>query len=202
MFGYIVLASGSPRRRELMNFITDSFEVYVSDCEEVIRSSVPSEVTKELAEQKADAVLKELPEKKKGTGDFLVIGADTVVSFRGKIFGKPTDKKEAEEMLSVLQGQTHEVTTGVAILAVSEGKEVRREVFYETTEVKVAPMSDKEIDEYTASGDCYDKAGGYGIQGVFSKYISGIQGDYFNVVGFPVHRIYNMLKEIEKDCRK
>lgn len=202
MFGYIVLASGSPRRRELMNFITDSFEVYVSDCEEVIRSSVPSEVTKELAEQKADAVLKELPEKKKGTGDFLVIGADTVVSFRGKIFGKPTDKKEAEEMLSVLQGQTHEVTTGVAMLAVSEGKEVRREVFYETTEVKVAPMSDKEIDEYTASGDCYDKAGGYGIQGVFSKYISGIQGDYFNVVGFPVHRIYNMLKEIEKDCRK
>ena len=88
------------------------------------------------------------------------------------------------------------------MLAVSEGKEVRREVFYETTEVKVAPMSDKEIDEYTASGDCYDKAGGYGIQGVFSKYISGIQGDYFNVVGFPVHRIYNMLKEIEKDCRK
>ena len=202
MFGYIVLASGSPRRRELMNFITDSFEVYVSDCEEVIRSSVPSEVTKELAEQKADAVLKELPEKKKGTGEFLVIGADTVVSFQGKIFGKPTDKKEAEEMLSVLQGQMHEVTTGVAMLAVSEGKEVRREVFYETTEGKVAPMSDKEIDEYTASGDCYDKAGGYGIQGVFSKYISGIQGDYFNVVGFPVHRIYNMLKEIEKDCRK
>ena len=118
MFGYIVLASGSPRRRELMNFITDSFEVYVSDCEEVIRSSVPSEVTKELAEQKADAVLKELLEKKKGTGDFLVIGADTVVSFQGKIFGKPTDKKEAEEMLSVLQGQMHEVTTGVAMLAV------------------------------------------------------------------------------------
>lgn len=202
MFGYIVLASGSPRRRELMNFITDSFEVYVSDCEEVIRSSVPAEVTKELAEQKADAVLKELLEKKKGTGEFLVIGADTVVSFQGKIFGKPADKKEAEEMLSILQGQTHEVTTGVAMLAVSEGKEVRREVFYETTEVKVAPMSDKEIDEYTASGDCYDKAGGYGIQGVFSKYISGIQGDYFNVVGFPVHRIYNMLKEIEKDCRK
>lgn len=202
MFGYIVLASGSPRRRELMNFITDSFEVYVSDCEEVIRSSVPAEVTKELAEQKADAVLKELLEKKKGTGEILVIGADTVVSFRGKIFGKPTDKKEAEEMLSILQGQTHEVTTGVAMLAVSEGKEVRREVFYETTEVKVAPMSDEEIDEYTASGDCYDKAGGYGIQGVFSKYISGIQGDYFNVVGFPVHRIYNMLKEIEKDCRK
>ena len=202
MFGDIVLASGSPRRRELMNFITDSFEVYVSDCEEVIRSSVPSEVTKELAEQKADAVLKELLEKKKGTGEFLVIGADTVVSFQGKIFGKPTDKKEAEEMLSVLQGQMHEVTTGVAMLAVSEGKEVRREVFYETTEVKVAPMSDKEIDEYTASRDCYDKAGGYGIQGVFSKYISGIQGDYFNVVGFPVHRIYNMLKEIEKDCRK
>lgn len=202
MFGYIVLASGSPRRRELMNFITDSFEVYVSDCEEVIRSSVPSEVTKELAEQKADAVLKELLEKKKGIGEFLVIGADTVVSFQGKIFGKPADKKEAEEMLSALQGQMHEVTTGVAMLAVSEGKEVRREVFCETTEVKVAPMSDKEIDEYTASGDCYDKAGGYGIQGVFSKYISGIQGDYFNVVGFPVHRIYNMLKEIEKDCRK
>ncbi len=202
MFGHIILASGSPRRRELMNFITDSFEVYVSDCEEVIRSSVPSEVTKELAEQKADAVLKELPEKKKGTGEFLVIGADTVVSFRGKIFGKPADKKEAEEMLSILQGQTHEVTTGVAMLAVSEGKEIRREVFYETTEVQVAPMSEKEIDGYTASGDCYDKAGGYGIQGVFSKYISGIQGDYFNVVGFPVHRIYNMLKEFEKDCRK
>ena len=202
MFGHIILASGSPRRKELMNFITDSFEVYVSDCEEVIRSSVPSEVTKELAEQKADAVLKELPEKKKGTGEFLVIGADTVVSFQGKIFGKPADKNEAEEMLSILQGQTHEVTTGVAMLAVSEGKEIRREVFYETTEVQVAPMSEKEIDEYTASGDCYDKAGGYGIQGVFSKYISGIQGDYFNVVGFPVHRIYNMLKEFEKDCRK
>ena len=179
----VILASGSPRRKELMKMITDSFEVHVSDCEEIITSDVPSEVTKELAKQKAEAVFKEILQKEK---EFLVIGADTVVSLQGKIYGKPKDREDAFAMLSSLQGRTHEVTTGVALL------------FSETTEVEVAPMTAKEIEVYIETGDCYDKAGAYGIQGVFSKHIAGIKGDYFNVVGFPIHRIYEVFKKIEK----
>lgn len=195
MYKQIILASGSPRRKELLQRITDSFEVHVSDCEEIITSDVPAEVTKELAEQKAEAVRKEILDEKK---DFLVIGADTVVSLKGKIYGKPKDREEAFAMISALQGKSHEVTTGVALISVEQGKTARKEVFAETTEVEVAPMTSEEIQAYIATGDCDDKAGAYGIQGVFSKHISGIKGDYFNVVGFPIHRIYERLKKIEK----
>lgn len=195
MYKQIILASGSPRRKELLQRITDSFEVHVSDCEEIITSDVPVEVTKELAEQKAEAVRKEILDEKK---DFLVIGADTVVSLKGQIYGKPKDREEAFTMISALQGKSHEVTTGVALISVERGKTVRKEVFAETTEVEVAPMTSEEIQAYIATGDCDDKAGAYGIQGVFSKHISGIKGDYFNVVGFPIHRIYECFKKIEK----
>ena len=179
----------------LMKMITDSFEVHVSDCEEIITSDVPSEVTKELAKQKAEAVFKEILQKEK---EFLVIGADTVVSLQGKIYGKPKDREDAFAMLSSLQGRTHEVTTGVALLTVIAGEITQCDVFSETTEVEVAPMTAKEIEVYIETGDCYDKAGAYGIQGVFSKHIAGIKGDYFNVVGFPIHRIYEVFKKIEK----
>ena len=191
----VILASGSPRRKELMKMITDSFEVHVSDCEEIITSDVPSEVTKELAKQKAEAVFKEILQKEK---EFLVIGADTVVSLQGKIYGKPKDREDAFAMLSSLQGRTHEVTTGVALLTVIAGEITQCDVFSETTEVEVAPMTAKEIEVYIETGDCHDKAGAYGIQGVFSKHIAGIKGDYFNVVGFPIHRIYEVFKKIEK----
>lgn len=191
----VILASGSPRRKELLKMITDSFEVHVSDCEEIITSDVPAEVTKELAKQKAEAVLEEIVQKEK---EFLVIGADTVVSLLGRIYGKPKDKEEAFSMLSSLQGRTHEVTTGVALFLVTEGKMTQCDIFSETTEVEVAPMTVKEIEAYIETGDCYDKAGAYGIQGVFSKHIAGIKGDYFNVVGFPIHRIYEAFKKIEK----
>lgn len=194
MFGHIILASGSPRRKELMKMITDDFEVRVSDCEERITSDVPAEVTEELAKQKAEAVCAEILQEQVDDRKLLVVGADTVVSLNGKIYGKPEDREEAIAMLSSLQGKTHEVTTGVAVLMVVQGRIAQCDVFSETTEVEVAPMAQEEINEYVDTGDCYDKAGAYGIQGVFSKHIAGIKGDYFNVVGFPIHRIYETLK--------
>lgn len=198
MFEHIILASGSPRRKELMHFISDDFEVHVSDCEETITSDIPSEVTKELAKQKAEAVCDEISKKQADGRKVLVIGADTVVSLKGQIFGKPKDREEAFSMLSHLQGTTHEVTTGVAVLTVDQGRITQYDVFSETTEVEVASMTGDEINAYVETGDCYDKAGAYGIQGVFSRHIAGIKGDYFNVVGFPIHRIYEALRKNKK----
>lgn len=198
MFEKIILASGSPRRKELMKIITDSFDVCVSDCEEVMTSDVPSEVTKELAMQKAQAVVEDILDKKDRPSRFLVVGADTVVSLQGKIYGKPKNEEEAFLMLSNLQGKVHEVTTGVAFIVVENQKKERKDAFFEMTEVEVAAMTEEEIRAYIETGDCYDKAGGYGIQGIFSKHIKGIKGDYFNVVGFPIHRIYEVFKKIKK----
>lgn len=194
MQDYVILASGSPRRKELLKMIFDSFETRVSDCNEVITSSEPSEITKELAYQKANSVMREVLKEQENTAEksILVIGADTIVSFQGRIFGKPKDKREAFEMLSVLREKVHEVTTGVALLR--GGKKEESVCFAETTKVSVAAMSEEEIWQYIATGDPFDKAGAYGIQGVFAKYIEGIEGDYFNVVGLPVHRIYASLR--------
>ena len=185
----MILASGSPRRKELLQMLEAPFEVLVSDTKEVITKNEPAEVTKELSYQKAMAVAGQVEEG-------IIIGADTVVSIDGKILGKPADTEEAREMIYKLQGKSHMVYTGVTVIAKS-GDMVSASSFAEGTKVNVAPMTENEIEAYISTDEPYDKAGAYGIQGLFGKFIEGIKGDYFNVVGLPVHRLYEELKKFD-----
>lgn len=184
----IILASQSPRRRELFEKLGVPFEVMVSEEEEKITSSDPKEVTCQLSGQKAQAIAIQME-------DGIVVGADTVVALEGKILGKPKDREDAINMIGSLQGKTHTVYTGVTILKKEKGKIVDKITFSEETKVFVDSMSDEEIFDYVETEEPYDKAGGYGIQGVFSKYIERIEGDYFNVVGLPIHRVYAVMKK-------
>lgn len=186
----IILASQSPRRRELMELIGFPFSVRVSDGEETITSHDPAAVTEELSWQKAQAVAAELDDAQ----EIIVIGADTVVSVEGQILGKPASKDEARSMIRMLQGRDHMVYTGVTILGRSAVHGDRCETFSEGTRVTVAPMCDSEIESYISTEEPYDKAGAYGIQGTFARFIQGISGDYYNVMGLPVHRLYEQLK--------
>ena len=191
----IILASASPRRRELLAQIGLDFEIRVSHTEEKTSELEPARMVEELAGQKAEAVL-ELTEN--SGEDVLVIGADTVVALEGSILGKPVDEGQAVEMLRSLSGKTHEVYTGVALLFRSgSGREtaVRRKVFHEATKVTFYTLTEEEIAAYVAGGECMDKAGSYGIQGVFARYVRSIEGDYNNVVGLPVSRLYQEAKE-------
>ncbi len=187
----VILASGSPRRRELLAMLFDEFEVIVSDCEETVASQDPEKVTEELALQKAEAVAGSLSLR---TDPVLVIGADTVVSIEGKILGKPADRHQAAGMLRMLSGKSHNVSTGVALIGLDAGVQTWNKSFSETTVVTVAELSEEEIMSYINTNEPYDKAGAYGIQGMFGKHIQGIGGDYNNVVGLPVHRLYQELK--------
>ena len=132
-------------------------------------------------------------------GDALVIGADTVVALDGEILGKPGDEQDAVSMLEALQGRTHQVYTGVALVK-KEGDEQRLHVFYERTEVTMYPMSRQEILDYVATGEPMDKAGAYGIQGLGGLLVEGIRGDYYNVMGLPVCRLGGLLRELGVDC--
>lgn len=199
----IILASASPRRRELLGQIGFAFEVRLSGVEEQVTAVEPGAVVCELSGQKAEAVLEGLGEAQ----EVLVIGADTVVVLDGRILGKPSCAEEAVSMLERLSGRTHEVYTGVTLLyrAGTGGKTseengisesgIRRKTFYERTLVSFYPVSGEEIAFYVNSGECMDKAGAYGIQGLFARYVKGIEGDYNNVVGLPVGRLYQEAKE-------
>ncbi len=180
-----ILASQSPRRRELLARFGHPFDVIPSEAEEKITTADAKCAVEELSCQKAGWVLERAQD-----GD-VVIGSDTVVVLEGEILGKPKDEKDAFRMLSELQGRTHEVLTGVTV-AVKGGPLV---TFHEETEVHVAPMSEAEIHQYIATGEPMDKAGAYGIQGAFGPFITGITGDYYNVVGLPLNHLYRVLKE-------
>ena len=191
----IVLASASPRRRELLEQIGMDFEVLVSHVEEKVTAVEPGAVVEELSRQKAEAVMGELT----CLEDVLVIGADTVVAVDGQILGKPSCGDEAISMLERLSGRCHEVYTGVTLLYRTGEKcavQVQQRIFHEMTKVYFYPMSPQEISGYVSSGDCMDKAGAYGIQGLCARYIKGIEGDYNNVVGLPVGRLYQEMKEL------
>ena len=189
-----ILASGSPRRRELLRMICEEFRTIVPDCEETVTGTEPEEVTKELSRQKAEAVA-----HAENRGEFshaVIIGADTVVSIGGRILGKPKDRADAFGMMRLLSGKSHQVSTGITLIRTgAEGEIVWQESFAETTTVYVAEMTEEEINAYLDTDEPYDKAGAYGIQGMFGKHISGIEGDYNNVVGLPVHRLYEELKK-------
>lgn len=183
----IILASASPRRRELLAQAGFQFEVKVSDAEETITEKEPGRIVEELALRKAEAVAA-------AETDALIIGADTVVAVDGKILGKPHTREEAFSMLSMLQGRRHQVYTGVA-LVLKRARGEKREIFSERTDVFMYPMTEGEILEYIDTGEPMDKAGAYGIQGRAAVYIEKIEGDYNNVVGLPIARLYQKLKE-------
>lgn len=216
----IILASASPRRRELLRQIGLDFEVRVSNVEEKTQAAEPGPMVEELSRKKAEAVMKELRPEELGE-DVLVIGADTVVAAEDKILGKPSDSETAEAILREQSGKSHKVYTGVTLLyrkgdsfteSPEEGggcsaspEETRRsgekdagicrKTFHEVTQVSFYPMSEEEIRSYVATGDCMDKAGAYGVQGIFARYVKEIKGDYNNVVGLPAGRLYQEAKE-------
>ena len=183
--GRIILASGSPRREWLLRQSGLEPEVVVSQVEELMTDKEPDWMVRNLALRKAEDVAARV-----GIGGaampVVVIGADTVVAVDGRILGKPASVCEAELMIGLLQGRSHQVFTGVAMIFGNTGEKV---VFAEKTDVYVYPMSREQIVGYVATGEPMDKAGGYGIQGYFAAYIQGIKGDYNNVVGLPVSRL-------------
>jgi septum formation protein len=181
----LILASGSPRRKELLSNLQLNFEVVVSEIEEIVDESLqPEEVVMDLAFQKANAVAQI-------HSDAIVLGSDTVVVFDGEILGKPMDEEDSFRMLKMLSGNTHEVLTGVSIISPQETI-----TFYERTEVTFWELTDDEIRAYIASGEPADKAGSYGIQMLGSVLVKRINGDYFAVVGLPVSRTKRELKKL------
>lgn len=187
-----ILASASPRRRELLAQAGIEFEVIPSSSEEIITKDEPSDAVMELAYQKARDVYEKCAPSI--DGDFTVIGADTVVSYRGEILGKPEDESEAMDMLSLLSDRTHQVYTGVSLLCRQNGI-LHANTFYECTQVTFYPVSREDLKSYIATGDPLDKAGSYGIQGRFAVHVKEIQGDYNNVVGLPIARLYHELQK-------
>lgn len=181
---HIILASASPRRKEILELADLKFDVMPSDAQEITTKTAPNEVVMELASIKAKDIYK------KSEKQSMIAGADTVVAYQGQILGKPTDEADAKRMLTMLSGQTHEVYTGVCVI--EDGK---TKTFYEETKVTFYEISDEQIDHYIKTGEPMDKAGSYGIQGKAAVFIKGIEGDYYNVVGFPIARF---LQEITK----
>ena len=199
-----ILASQSPRRKELLARVVSDFDVRVSHVEEVVPAGLqPQEVVMHLAKIKAEAVAREL-RLEQPAQRFAVIGADTVVVLDHQIMGKPKDRADCVRMLSALSGREHAVYTGVAVVV-----DGRTESFYERTAVRFLPLSDEEINWYASLDEPYDKAGAYGIQGYGSLLVEGICGDYFNVMGLPVASLRRRLlslgvlslpKAEKKDC--
>ncbi len=182
----IILASASPRRKELLEQLHIPFSVSPSIVEEKIEGiATPADIVMLLALQKAN----DIAQKHKNA---VVIGADTIVTYDGKILGKPHTEKEAHSMLRLLSGNIHEVYTGVAIVCDEE-----QLTFYERTEVTFYELTDEEIYDYIESGEPMDKAGAYGIQGLGAEFVKKINGDYFSVVGLPIARLKRHLKSIE-----
>lgn len=211
----IILASQSPRRRELLTQAGFVYQVEPSQMEEVITKEQPWEVVMELSRQKAGDIYEkhksdmenqqasplkaEASSKLLSISDeepILVIGADTVVAYGSRILGKPHSEADAFEMLNTLQGNTHQVYTGVTLVW-NEADGRHFHTFYEETAVTLYSMTGREIQQYIDSKDCMDKAGSYGIQTHFGVYIKGIEGDYNNVVGLPIARLYQEMKALE-----
>ena len=175
---HIILASRSPRRQELIRNITEDYEVIVSPVEEILPEGIsPDMAPVYLSALKARAVAAAHPQN-------TVVGADTVVVLDGEVLGKPRDRADAADMLKKLSGRVHTVITGCCLV-----KDGREHSFAEHTQVAFYPLTEREIEEYIATGEPFDKAGAYGIQGKGMLFVKGIEGDYFNVMGLPVGRL-------------
>ena len=186
----MILASQSPRRRELLGQMGFSFTVRPAKGEELPHPELtPAQLVEELARQKA------LEVSAGADADDVVVAADTVVAVDGTVLGKPRDRAHAAEMLSALSGREHTVYTGVAV---KRGETLLVE--HEATQVRFRPLTEREIDLYIQTGEPMDKAGSYGIQGYGALLVEGIRGDYFNVVGLPICRLGRMLAQVGEDA--
>ena len=184
----IILASKSPRRRELLSLTgVTEFEIIPSSGEPVLTGLSPEETVSALARFKAESVRREHP-------DDVVIGVDTLVFLDGRALGKPKDEADAREMLRALSGRRHFVLSGVAVLTPTEER-----VFAEKTDVYFRSLTERELSDYAASGDPLDKAGAYGIQGRAAAFVERIDGDYYNVMGLPVCRLTLVLRQLGMD---
>lgn len=203
----IILASASPRRKALLEQIGMEFEICPAKGEEVITESRPDAVVLELSRQKAEEVAagvltyNEQHPDLATPQDILVIGADTVVAYGDEILGKPKDEEDAGRMLTLLQENTHSVYTGITLVFIDKSGRTGEYCFFEKTDVTMYPMDEDEINRYIATGEPMDKAGSYGIQGRCAIYIKQIEGDYNNVVGLPVARLYQELRRVGYDLK-
>ena len=184
-----VLASASPRRKELLSQIGIDFRIDVSNAEENTVSLEPGEIVKDLSYTKAMEVYGRQKD------NVVVIGADTIVYSNGKVLGKPKDKQEAYTMIQSLQGAVHQVYTGVTVIW-QQNNNTHVSSFVAMTEVELYYMSEEEIQQYIETQEPYDKAGGYAIQGFFARYVKRIDGDYNNVVGLPIGKLYQILNSL------
>ena len=184
---YLVLASKSPRRKELLELAGYNFKIEVSNVDETVEETNPVDKVMAIAKKKGIDVY-----NKSNNEEAVILSADTIVVINNQVLGKPKDKDDARLMMKMLQNNTHQVYTAVYIKS-----NLSEDWFYEKTDVIVGEITDEEIEEYINTKEPYDKAGGYGIQGMFSKYISSINGDYYNVMGLPIHKVNNTLKKYD-----
>ena len=189
----IILASGSPRRKEILEQVGIPFTVQASNKEEVITENEPVNIVKGLASMKAN----DIAEKAKIND--VIIGCDTIVAYNNQIMGKPKNEEDAKRMLQLLQNDVHEVYTGVSVIIkmlADDGSECDKEInFAVETKVYVNAMSEEQIESYVATKEPMDKAGAYAVQGKFAVHIKKLDGDYYNVVGLPISRLYDVLLE-------
>lgn len=195
----IILASESPRRKEIMEIMDIPFETRAANVLEVVEETRPAEMVQALAAKKVWHIA-ELAKKEED--NLIIIGADTMVFYQEHALGKPKDEADAVRMLQMLSGNVHEVYTGVCIIIRKKGLEEKSISFAVSTKVTVQPLSLEQCEDYVATGEPMDKAGAYAIQGKFGIHIKQIDGDYYNVVGFPIAKIYEVLLEEGIDIKK
>jgi len=198
----IVLASESPRRKEILTQMGIPFEAIASNVEEVVEEKEPSAMVQALATIKTKDIEEKLVKSGKDFADTIIIGADTMVFYKDRALGKPKDMDDAISMLQMLSNKEHEVYTGVSIRIHHSQKPLETISFAVCTKVKVQALTTEQIRNYVETGEPMDKAGAYAIQGKFGIYIKEIQGDYYNIVGFPIARIYETLLQHGIDLLK
>ena len=190
-----ILASKSPRRKEILENLGISFRIVTADTNEDSDVIDPAILVRELSVRKGMAVAEELIRNNKIVESTIVISSDTVVASEGEILGKPRDEEDAKRMLRGLLGRAHSVFSGIALTLVEEGRVVKTAAATEETKVYFSSMDEDDIDFYVNNEQVYDKAGAYAIQGIASAFIEKIDGDYFNVVGLPVRRMFKLMEE-------
>lgn len=198
----VILASESPRRKEIMETMGLKYKVLAANVEEVVEETIPSDMVKALARLKTNAVKQRQELQTQADQDVVIIGADTMVFYKEHALGKPKSEADAVRMLGMLSDDTHEVYTGVSIIIRNKNIWEEEISFSVCTKVVVQPLSQDQIMDYIATGEPMDKAGAYAIQGRFGIFIKEIIGDYYNVVGFPIAQIYDALLNRGIDIKK
>ena len=200
----MILASQSPRRRQLLEELGYSLTVLPADIDESpLDGETPVELVGRLATQKAEASRARAAAEKVADADGLLVAADTIVWHDGIVLGKPTDAEDARQMLTDLSGKTHYVSTGCCVMTLdNDGRAAETRTFVETCDVEFWPLNASQVDAYVATGEPMDKAGAYGIQGLGRVLVKGIRGDYYSVVGLPVSRLYREIQDLQTAATK